>query len=137
LIRAEVLAKILAPFIAGATGNYFTTGRMDGGEDAPPFSIYLGTTPEGKKRYLDIGTLTGISPALRALGLLAQIEGARKGEPAGTRIDHSVLDIAHSVAEPFLGPGIRAATIGLTGHDVTAKNRPMCPARGAARSPRT
>ncbi len=104
-LRAEVLGRIAAVLGTSLLANYFMWKRVDGDESTPAGAIKVGEK-DGKSISMDLVNFTGLTRGLRQTGLLALLEGARQGQPAGTIADRATQNAYHAVMHPFEGPGV-------------------------------
>lgn len=115
-MRGETLAKTLALIgLAIPILNKLMWNRWDGDDDTPFASIKIGTDANGRTRSIGLGNLIGFVGGLRETGLLALIEGTRRGQPIGQSFDRGVENIAGSLLHPAEGPLVSFAHTALTG----------------------
>jgi hypothetical protein len=92
-----------------AMANYLINRRVDGDDSTPLGAVKLGTSG-GKTHYFDATNLIGLTRGLRASGLLAAMEGARRGQSRADTIDKAKDQIVESLLSPMGPPGQFAYT---------------------------
>ncbi len=117
-MRAEMLAKTFA--LIGLTIpilNKLMWDRWDGDDDTPFASLKIGRDKNGRTSSIGFGNLIGFVGGLRETGLLALIEGTRRGTAPGTVIDRGVENIVGSALHPFEGPLPQFVHTAITGNN--------------------
>ncbi len=115
-LRAEALGRLAVVLGSTFALNYAWWGRWDGDDQTPFGELKIGVDKNGK-------TVSWPTPAsifrrgLRAVGLLAIIEGARQGKMPGEIADRAAKDMMHSAFHPLLGPAYQLAHTAATGEN--------------------
>lgn len=139
-MRAGRLGKMVGVMATVALANYLAWGRVDGDDATPTGSIKLGKDGNKTVSY-DLADLIGLKRGLRSVGLLAVLEGQRKGEDANKTATKAVDQAAMSALHPMIGPPVEFAREAVTGKDAMGypiapqkdhKNRPAMNLLGAA-----
>jgi len=128
-LRAEVLARVAAPFIVAAAYNFMRWGRVDGDDTTPVGALKL-WEKDGKTAFLDLGNFTGVTRGARETGLLALMQGAREERTGGEIADKAVNDAITAAIHPALGPGPSFAYTAATGKDTMGRQLATPPAPG-------
>ncbi len=115
-MRGETLAKTIALVgLAIPIINKLLWDRWDGDDNTPFASIKIGTDAQGRTRSIGLGNLIGFVGGLRETGVLAMIEGSRRGTPPGQMVDRAVENIVGSALHPAEGPIVQFAHTAITG----------------------
>lgn len=114
-LRGEQLAKTAAVLSSVALGNYLLWGNLFGDDKTPLGAMKVGTNSDGKTAYVDLGGLIGVTRGMRATGMLALAEGARKGPGKDNVMDKAVEQIVESLMHPAFGPPAQFAHTAYTG----------------------
>ena len=114
-LRGEMIGKTGAVLFGVAMSNYLLWGNLFGDDKTPLGSIKVGTNTDGKTAYVDLGGLIGVTRGMRATGMLALAEGARKGPGKGNVMDKAVDQVVESLMHPAFGPPAQFAHTAYTG----------------------
>jgi len=119
-LRANMGARILGLLATIPVWNLLRWGRADGDDDVPFLALKYGDDQEtGESKYIDwIGKLTGIPRGLRMTGIMAYIEGTRRGDSSDKIINRAIGDVASSVAQPAAGPAPEFGYTAITGKKI-------------------
>lgn len=115
-LRAMVYLRYATILGAVAAANYFFHGDPMGSPNVPFGAVRLPDSEDGKKvNYFDVMDLTPFKRGLRAMGLLALIEGTRINKPAEMSTDSAWNAIWSSALRPYMGPAAHLAEVAFTG----------------------
>lgn len=118
-LRAAYLARMAAIPAMTALLNYLAWGRVDGDEATPFGAIKIGADPKtGRTAYFDATNLTGLTRGMRQAGILAQVEGFRKGAKSTEAGDKGIEQATAAIAHPAMGPSVQFAWTAATGKNL-------------------
>jgi hypothetical protein len=106
-MRAATIAKYIGVFATTSIINSAVWGMITGSDDTPFGAIRVGTSPDGRSRYIDILDLIGLKRGLRVMGLLALMEGKRNNKPTPEIVDKAGKDFVNAIIHPAAGPGVQ------------------------------
>lgn len=133
-VRAEMMGKAAAVFGAVALWNYLLWKRWDGDDATPWGAIKIGTTDDGRTKYLNVADwVSGIPRGTRTSGLNAVIEGQRRDLPGNVTAKKGLEDVVRSIIHPAIGPGSQFLDTAATGKD--SFGRDIATAKGQEPTP--
>lgn len=111
--------------IGGTVGQIALLNYLMSGEafpkGIPPGAVLTGHDEDGKPQYLDaLDLLAGGRRGLRAVGMREPLEAMAEGRK--TDWDRAKMDVVNTLSRPTLGPGINAAAVAATGHELSMKS---------------
>lgn len=116
-LRARMYAKMAAVLSSVFLANFLKWGRWDGDDDTPFGAYKTGTDADGYTTYWHTPLSLPLR-ALRATGMLALIEGKRKGDPGGKIVDKMIDDAWFANTQVLRGPLVSFLETLRTGKDV-------------------
>lgn len=134
-LHTEVLARQATALGAVALANWLLWKRLDGDDSTPLGGIKTGEGPDGKSRYFDLaGLFSPLPRGLRETGLMALLEGERRGERPAAIIDRAKWDAVEAALHPMLGPPGAFAYTAATGKNTLGMQIANKPEPGGSQS---
>jgi hypothetical protein len=121
-LRAEMLARTAGILATVGVANFLAWGNILGDDKTPLGAIKVGQNKEGRTAYFDLTALTGVTRGLRQTGLLALMQGARKGQGAGQVEDKATENVVSNLLHPAFGPPAQFAYTAYTGKNALGQN---------------
>lgn len=103
-MRAEMLAKYALAVVGVGVLNAVLWGSIFGDDNTPFGVVKIGEDEEGGSWGYDVLGATGLTRGMRATGLRAELEGARRHDTRGQITDRQIDDLWHSLIHPAFGP---------------------------------